>query len=74
VSARATELARWAPEAELAKVDQLIGSSEAERKRFAAKAVSERDHEALWLVARAHLETRQRSPRPVESHSRPRPA
>jgi len=62
------ELARWSPEAELAKVDQLIGSSEAERRRFAAKAVSERDHEGLWLVARAYLEAQQRSGNTVSSY------
>lgn len=68
MTARATELARWAPEAELAKVDQLIGSSEAERKRFTAKAVSERDHEALWLVTRAYLEAQQRSVNTISSY------
>lgn len=62
------QLARWSPEAELAKVDQLIGSSEAERRRFAAQAVSERDHEALWLVSRAYLEAQQRSANTIASY------
>lgn len=62
------ELARWSPEAELAKVDQLIGSSEGARRRFAAKAVSERDHEALWLVTRAYLEAQQRSANTIASY------
>ncbi len=62
------ELAKWSPEAELAKVDQLIGSSEAERRRFAAKAVSERDHEGLWLVTRAYLEAQHRSSNTIHSY------
>lgn len=62
------ELAKWSPEAELAKVDQLIGSSEAERRRFAAKAVSERDHEGLWLVTRAYLEAQHRSSNTISSY------
>ena len=61
-------LARWSPEAELARVDQLIGSTEAERKRFAAKAVSERDHESLWLLTRAYLEAQQRSSNTISSY------
>lgn len=65
---KAAELARWSPEAELAKVDRLIGSSEAERRRFAAKAVGERDHGALWLVTRAYLETQQRSANTIGSY------
>lgn len=61
-------LAKWSPEAELARVEQLIGSSEAERKRFAAKAVGERDHESLWLLTRAFLEARQRSSNTISSY------
>ncbi len=62
------ELARWSLEAELARVDRLIGSSEGERRRFAAKAVSERDHEGLWLVTRAYLEAQQRAANTVSSY------
>lgn len=68
MGSRAPELARWSPEAELARVDRLIGASEAERRRFAAKAVSERDHEALWLVTRAYLEAQQRSANTIGSY------
>src|SRR5690606_27400373 len=62
------ELARWTPEAELARVDALVGASEAERRRFAARAVAERDHEALWLLTRAYLETQQRAANTVASY------
>lgn len=62
------ELTRWSPDAELARVDRLIGSSEPERRRFAAKAVGERDHEALWLVVRAYLEAQQRSENTISSY------
>src|SRR5690606_18690451 len=61
-------ITRWTPAEELARVDRLIGSSEAERRRFAAKAVSERDHEALWLVTRAYLEAQQRAANTVASY------
>jgi len=61
-------LAKWSPEAELARVDQLIGSSEAERKRFAARAVGERDLESLWLLTRAYLEAQQRSANTIGSY------
>lgn len=61
-------LTEWSPREELARVDQLIGSSESERRRFAAKAVGERDHASLWLLTRAYLEAQQRSANTVSSY------
>ncbi len=65
---RSASLVRYTPQAELALVDRFIGFSDAERRRFAAKAVSERDHDSLWLVTRAFLEARQRSANTIASY------
>ena len=62
------ELAKWSPETELAKVDELIGSSEPERRRFAAQAVAERNHEGLWLITRSFLEAQHRSNNTISSY------
>jgi integrase/recombinase XerC len=46
----------------LARARNLLRMSEEERKRFAARAVAERDHEALWSILEARLEAK-RAPR-----------
>lgn len=59
---------KWSPQSELARVDQLIGSSDAERRRIASRAVGERDHQSLWLVTRAYLEAQHRSSNTITSY------
>src|SRR5690554_7803130 len=45
-----------------------VKSNAGERRRQAARAIAERDHETLWLVTRAYLTAHQRSANTISSY------
>lgn len=58
-----SSLVRWTPAQGLQLAREFVKANAGERRRQAARAVAERDREALWLVTRAYLTAHQRSGR-----------
>lgn len=52
----------------LARVRDLASMSDDDRKRFAARAVAERDHEALWELTQAYLQLHGSSENTIRSY------
>jgi len=63
-----SSLVRWTPAQELLLAREFVKANAGERRRQAAKAVAERDHEALWLVTRAYLTAHQRAANTISSY------
>src|SRR5690625_1482130 len=63
-----SSLVRWTPAQEIQLAREFVKASSAERRRQSARAVAQRDHEALWLVTRAYLTAHQRSANTIASY------
>lgn len=63
-----SSLVRWTPAEEIQLAREFVRANAGERRRQAARAVAERDHEALWLVTRAYLTAHQRSGNTISSY------
>ena len=62
------DLARRTPQWGLEQARSLLSMTSEERRRYVARAVAERDHEALWGITEAHLTRKNASQNTINSY------